>query len=127
MKLSELLQKLRFRRDVDASGLDRHRELTLDQMVPDRALIAKCPPRAMCTVAGLVEAARVADYRGTESFVVTLVDDSADLDLVWLGRTSIQGLQVGVALKAKGTLSQWQGTLAMIDPSYTILSGSYYE
>ncbi len=127
MKLSELFRKLRLGRDTDEPGADTFRELTLDQMVPDRTPIGECRLRGVCTVAGIIRAVRARDYRGTESFEATLADDSTDLDLVWVGRTSIHGISLGTTLRAKGTVSVIQDRLTMIDPSYTILSGTYYE
>ncbi len=54
-----------------------------------------------------------------------LVDGSGEaITLVFLGRRSIAGLQSGTQLVAEGMVGKHKGKLAVINPSYELLSTS---
>jgi hypothetical protein len=54
-----------------------------------------------------------------------LVDKSgAAITLVFLGRRSIAGLQGGTRMVAEGMVGKHKGKLAMINPTYQLLSAS---
>lgn len=127
MKLSELLAKLHLKGASSAAGSEGLRELTLDEMVPDRTPIDDCRPRNTYVVAGVASNVEVRDHGGTDSFSATLDDGTGSLDLVWVGRPPIPGIVSGTVLRAKGTVAQSGDTKVIVDPSYAILDGSSYE
>lgn len=113
-----------FRRSSEDRLLsERTKELTFDELVPNRTSVAQCIPRREAVVAGLVKSVEVAEVEGLCRFRAVLDDESGvPLTMVWLGRSKVSGIEVGTPMKARGTVLKKGDKLVMIDPSYTILN-----
>lgn len=63
-------------------------------------------------------------YRGESSVPMLeadLFDGSGHIDLKWIGRTRIRGINPGVSIAVRGRLVRSKGRLTMFNPSYTLL------
>lgn len=57
------------------------------------------------------------------ALVADVFDGSGTVQLVWLGRRSIGGINPGVYVKATGLVCRPKGTPVMYNPAYEILPG----
>ena len=51
----------------------------------------------------------------------TLVDDTGGIVIVFVGRQQIAGLRLGAMVEAEGTVIESRGSLALLNPRYTLL------
>jgi len=87
--------------------------------------IAQCRYRQQVTVAGRVRSVRVQPWAGSPSLEVTLVDAAGDaLDVIFLGRRRVPGIQPGSRLVVTGRVGRHAGRLAILNPFYEILSSA---
>ena len=82
-------------------------------------------------VAGLLgdQVGRVTTLRaapaGTGAMLeVVLTDDTGAVSLVFNGRRSIAGIELGTTIRAEGILARYKGRLALYNPVYTLLVGT---
>jgi amino acid transporter len=75
-------------------------------------------------VEGRVRSLRVQPRAEVPTLECVLVDDTGALSLVFLGRRSIAGIDVGVRLRAEGTAGESCGRLAILNPEYELLVGT---
>ena len=73
-------------------------------------------------VSGRVHALRVQPHSGVGGLECTLVDDTGAIALVFLGRKSIPGMNVGARIVAEGTVGEDHGRLALLNPVYEFVS-----
>ncbi len=85
--------------------------------------IAGVRARQRSRVAGRVRSVRVQPRAGISSLECTLVDESGQLLLVFLGRRVVPGIEPGARLVAEGMVGERNRRPAMLDPSYQILAG----
>ncbi|MCU1489945.1 MAG: nucleic acid binding OB-fold tRNA/helicase-type, partial [Acidimicrobiaceae bacterium] len=78
--------------------------------------------RQRALVVGRVRSMRVQPWSGVSSLECTLVDDSGAIDVVFLGRRSIPGLEPGSMVKLEGMVGTHRGRLAMINPRYDLVA-----
>jgi RecG-like helicase len=64
---------------------------------------------------------RVAPQHDSATLEVVLEDDTASLSVVFLGRRSIAGIQVGSHLEVTGTVGLHKARLAIVNPRYRLL------
>lgn len=70
---------------------------------------------------------RCVDLRPTDSqpaFTAELYDGTDAVQLIWLGRRSIRGIEPGRSLKARGRISMRDGAKVMYNPEYQLLPAS---
>jgi hypothetical protein len=103
-------------------------ELEADDEVVEAALHGTQPvsavrPRGRYTVSGVVRSITFPPSDHRPELVVELYDGSASLDLRWLGRREIPGIEPGRRLIASGRVTTGDGShrLVMYNPSYTLL------
>jgi hypothetical protein len=72
------------------------------------------------TVAGEVRSLRVVSQHDSPTLELVVDDGSGALSVVFLGRRSIAGIEVGTRLVATATLSVFKGRLAMLNPMYEL-------
>ncbi|MGH9029052.1 MAG: amino acid permease, partial [Acidimicrobiales bacterium] len=89
--------------------------------------IAEAKWRARVRVAGRVRSIRVPTRAATANLECTLVDPTGAILLVFQGRRRIPGLLQGVKLIAQGTVSAWEGSLAVLNPDYELIAGPDQE
>lgn len=83
--------------------------------------IAADTDRQVVTVAGTLTAVTLRPRATVPALVAELYDGSATVQLVWLGRRSIHGIEPGAYLKATGLLCRPSGTATIFNPSYELL------
>jgi hypothetical protein len=95
-------------------------EMAADGTVPISAVRFRQPVR----VEGRVRSLRVQPRAEVPTLECVLVDDTGALSIVFLGRRSIAGIDVGVRLRVEGTAGESRGRLAILNPQYEILLGT---
>ena len=87
--------------------------------------IADVEFRSRYRLAGKVHSLRVQPWGGNPALACTLVDATAGITLVFLGRRNVPGIKPGVRLQAEGVVGEHGGRLAMLNPSYEILPDAH--
>jgi hypothetical protein len=77
--------------------------------------------------AGRVRSVRVQPWAGVPTLECTLVDQSGAINLVFLGRRDVPGIEPGTRLSAEGMIGRHGGRLAVINPVYEIIVTSGRE
>ncbi len=107
--------------------LFRRRPATRDGSAPavdlrgDTTPIAEVRYRARARVAGRVRSMRIQPWGGVATLECTIVDDTAGLAVVFLGRRHVAGVQPGVHLVVEGMVGDHHGRLAILNPDYYFL------
>ncbi|HEY6472299.1 MAG TPA: amino acid permease [Acidimicrobiales bacterium] len=92
-------------------------------VLPGMEPIAELQWRTRVQVAGRVKSIRVQPLASVATLECVLVDGSGKaMTLVFLGRRSIAGINSGTVLRAEGMVGKHKGKLAIINPSYELLS-----
>lgn len=84
--------------------------------------VAEVQLRQRSRVAGRVRAVRVPTSTISPNLECTLDDSTGRLTLVFWGRRKIAGVEIGACLAAEGTVQQYRGRLAMINPDLVLLA-----
>jgi hypothetical protein len=82
--------------------------------------IARCADREIVTVTGTLRTVTLRPRAGVPALEAELFDGSAALDLVWLGRRSIAGIEPGCRLVARGRIGMSRGRPVMFNPWYEL-------
>jgi amino acid transporter len=77
--------------------------------------------RQQVRVEGRVRSVRVQPRAEVPTLECVLVDDTGALSVVFLGRRSIAGIDVGVRLRVEGTAGESRGRLALLNPIYELV------
>ncbi|HKY67007.1 MAG TPA: amino acid permease [Acidimicrobiales bacterium] len=80
--------------------------------------------RDLVRVKGSVRSMRVAPQRDVPTLECVVDDGTGTLLAVFLGRRELAGVKVGSRLEVVGTAGVHQNRLAILNPSYVLLSGS---
>jgi amino acid transporter len=114
--------------EVDAEVVAAMAPAAMAPAVPDRvAAVPGTTPlgdlvyRRRTRVAGRVRSVRVQPWSGVPTLECTVVDGTGAINLVFLGRRSIPGIDCGARLSAEGMVGKHNGKLAMINPAYELL------
>jgi amino acid permease-like protein len=83
-------------------------------------VIADVEWRQRVRVTGTVSALRVQSMSGTCALECTLVDDTGGISVLFLGRRTIAGIQIGTKLTVEGMVVDHHGRLAIMNPVYEI-------
>jgi hypothetical protein len=102
-------------------------ELEADDELVEAALrgtdpVSGCRAREHHSVSGVLRSVRYAPRDARPELVAELYDGSGSIDLVWLGRREIAGIEPGRRLVVSGRLSQGDRHLVMYNPAYTLLA-----
>jgi len=91
--------------------------------IPDTTPISQLTWRTRTRVAGRVKTLRVQPWAQAQSLECVLIDNSGHaITLVFLGRRSISGIRSGSLLVAEGMVGKHRSKLAIINPTYELLS-----
>jgi hypothetical protein len=82
--------------------------------------IASCQDRQEVSVIGTLRAVTVRPRAGIPALEAELFDGSDSLDVVWLGRRSITGIEPGRRLVAHGRISHQRGRRVLFNPRYEL-------
>jgi amino acid transporter len=91
-------------------------------IIPGTTPIRDARWRSQVTVAGRVRSLRVAPQHDAPTLELVLVDGSGGISVVFLGRRDIAGIDVGTRMLVEGTVGVHKGRLALLNPSYQLLS-----
>jgi hypothetical protein len=93
---------------------------TIDGAIP----ISEVEPRCGCKAAGVVQNIRIDPREGTGSIEATLIDGTGQLVAKWLGRSSLQGVRLGMGLIIQGIAgTSREDELVVLNPEYTLVPG----
>jgi RecG-like helicase len=101
-------------------------QIEADELQEDAARLG-CTPmielkdRQQATVSGTVRAVTLRPRINVPALVVDLYDGTRTINLVWLGRRTIGGIQPGTYLRATGRVTYSRGTPTMFNPAYEIV------
>ena len=96
---------------------------TRSPVVAGTTPIAELTWRTRTRIAGRVKTLRVQPWAHAQSLECVLVDASGHaVTLVFLGRRSISGIRSGSLLVAEGMVGKHHNKLAIINPTYELLS-----
>ncbi len=86
--------------------------------------IVSCGERRRFCVAGTLRTVTLRPRGGAPALEAELYDGSDVIDLVWLGRRKIAGIEPGRTVKAEGLVSMQDGRKVMFNPRYELRPGS---
>jgi RecG-like helicase len=101
-------------------------QIEADELQEDAARLG-CTPmcdlqdRQEATVSGTVRAVTLRPRVNVPALVVDLYDGSRTINLVWLGRRTIGGIEPGTYLRAHGRVTYSRGIPTIFNPSYEIV------
>jgi hypothetical protein len=78
---------------------------------------------SMATLTGRIRAVVYTPAENVATLEAELFDGTASIDLVWLGRRRIAGIEPGRRLKARGRVGLHDGRLAIYNPAYELQAG----
>lgn len=91
--------------------------------IPGVMPISETQPRERCRVAGVVRNIRINPQEG-RSVDATITDGSGELVVRWLGRSSLQGVRLGIGIIAEGTRGvDSERRPLILNPEYELISG----
>jgi RecG-like helicase len=77
--------------------------------------------RDVCAISGRVRSMRVQPWANVPTLEAVVVDETGGLLLVFLGRRSVAGVDLGRRIKASGRVGEHRGYLAMLNPWFELL------
>ena len=87
---------------------------TMPGIVP----IRDAQPRSKAKLAGVVRRITVRPLEGHESLEALLYDGTGEVTVVWMGRRSIPGLNLGTRLVVEGLVAEQRGERRVVNPSF---------
>lgn len=101
----EELHSAELQEDAEAAGCTR---------------ICDCHDRQIVMVTGILRTVTLRPRAGVPALEAELFDGSAALDVVWLGRRSIVGIEPGRRMIASGRISLSHGRRVLFNPKYEL-------
>jgi RecG-like helicase len=86
--------------------------------IPDAVRIRDAGSRSKVKLAGVVRRITVRPLEGHESLEALLYDGTGELTLVWMGRRSIRGLNLGTHLVVQGVVGEQRNARRMVNPEF---------
>ncbi|HET9092004.1 MAG TPA: OB-fold nucleic acid binding domain-containing protein, partial [Acidimicrobiales bacterium] len=105
------------------SGAADGRIEVMDETTP----IGELTYRRRATIAGKIRAMRVQPWSGLQTLECTLVDGTGAVNVVFVGRRHVPGIEVGTVLVVEGMVGRYDGRLAITNPSYRFATPSFRE
>ena len=78
-------------------------------------------PRFSACVCGTVRAVTLPPRRSVPALVAEVWDGKGAVNLVWVGRRSIGGIEPGTFVRARGRVTTVRGVQTIFNPAYEIL------
>lgn len=82
--------------------------------------VATVPVRSRGKVAGVLRSVVLRPREGVPTVEAELFDGSGALDLVWLGRRTIDGIEPGRRIRVEGMVCDADGRRTMFNPRYEL-------
>lgn len=95
-------------------------ELRQDPMSTGCTPICDCHDRQIVTVTGTLQAVTLRPRAGVPALEAELFDGTAALNVVWLGRRGILGVEPGRRLVASGRIAMNRGRPVLFNPKYEL-------
>ena len=86
--------------------------------VPSAVPIADAPSRTRVKLAGVVRRITVHPEHGLEALEALLYDGTGEVSVMWMGRRSIHGLNLGTRLVVDGVIADQRQGRRMVNPSF---------
>jgi hypothetical protein len=86
--------------------------------IPGTARIRDAIPRSRLKLAGVVRRITVRPLEGHESLEALLYDGTGEVTLIWMGRRSIHGLNLGTHLIVDGVIGEQRNERRMVNPIF---------
>jgi hypothetical protein len=115
-RVKRLLHRLSADTDVLAAE-----ELQKDCAQLGATAISDCATGTTVRVAGTLRTVTLRPRGGVPALEAELYDGSGIVELVWLGRRRIAGVEPGVQLIARGRLTMFDGKQTIFNPLYDLL------
>lgn len=80
--------------------------------------------REVADVAGSIRTVTLPPRRSIPVLVAEVFDGSRSVNLVWIGRRQIGGIEPGVYIRARGRVCHTRGVATIYNPSYEIVPAS---
>lgn len=84
------------------------------------AAVSSVPVRSRGKVAGVLRSVVLRPREGVPTVEAELFDGSGALDLVWLGRRTIDGIEPGRRIRVEGMMCDVDGRRTMFNPRYEL-------
>ncbi|MGW1888271.1 OB-fold nucleic acid binding domain-containing protein [Streptomyces sp. NPDC001970] len=114
----------RFRRMLDRLSSSQEdlesEELQEDSHASGCTRISDCGDRQIVKVTGTLRTVTLRPRAGVPALEAELFDGSAALDVVWLGRRSIVGIEPGRKMIASGRIAMSHGRRVLFNPKYEL-------
>ncbi|MFG1808448.1 OB-fold nucleic acid binding domain-containing protein [Streptomyces sp. NPDC049040] len=114
----------RFRRMLDRLSSSQEELHSEELQEETRAVgctrIKDCSDRQIVSVTGTLRTVTLRPRAGVPALEAELFDGSAALDVVWLGRRSITGIEPGRRIIASGRISMNRGRPVLFNPKYEL-------
>jgi hypothetical protein len=95
-------------------------ELQEDSQASGCTRISDCTDRQIVKVTGTLRTVTLRPRAGVPALEAELFDGTAPLDVVWLGRRSIVGIEPGRKLIASGRIAMSHGRRVLFNPKYEL-------
>lgn len=86
--------------------------------IPGTVRMRDAVTRSRVKLAGVVRRITVRPLEGSESLEAVLDDGTGEVTVVWMGRRSIRGLNLGTRLVVEGLLAEQRSERRMVNPSF---------
>lgn len=116
MKMAQVVRSILASREEVAAGEERQaaRELRT-------TAVAQLLPRERALVSGVLRSVVLRPAAQVQAVEAELYDGSGSLDLIWLGRRKIAGIEPGRRILVEGLVGQVRGERRMFNPRYELL------
>lgn len=96
------------------------RTTAMPEPEPAVTVIADLRLQSKAAVEGMIRSAGTVTLGSGTAYHFTLVDGSGELDVLFVGRPDVAGLQPSTRIIAEGTVGSYGGKLALWNPRYEI-------
>ncbi|MFI2751925.1 OB-fold nucleic acid binding domain-containing protein [Cellulomonas sp. P22] len=113
-------------RDALQKAVASQAEIEADEERADALRATGCVPvanvshRRRASISGVLRSVTLRPREGTPALEAELYDGSGTIDLVWLGRRSIGGVEPGRRLKVEGLVCSLAGRPTIYNPRYEL-------
>jgi hypothetical protein len=83
--------------------------------------VRRCTNRSQVCVVGMLRTVTIQPRGTSPSLQAELWDGSGIVDVIWIGRRRIPGIEPGRVIRAKGRISERDGRRVIFNPKYELL------
>jgi hypothetical protein len=83
--------------------------------------VCDCTAGEKVEILGKVRTVSLQPYDSLAALIAEIYDGTDAVDLIWLGRRTIAGIEVGRTIRATGRIAMRGGHKAMYNPSYQLI------